>query len=382
MRGSVYRRGSTWTARWDLPGAGRHQRSKGGFATKRAAQAFVADQLARQGQGLVDSTETVGQFAVRWLEAIRSAPIAQSTWDGYETHWRIWLNPAIGHMRLSAVSAADLEALYSRIISEGRTARTARYVHATAHRMWRDAIRWGLVGRNPAAMAEPPAQERREQTTWTAEDTALFLEGLDGRWAPMFRFLADSVVRRSELIALRWPAVDLVDGTVTVVKGKTRAARRVISLTEETIDAVKLWRRRQAEERLTAGGSWAGEDRVWTWEDGRPIRPDWLSHQFVKVIAPVLDDDGDPVGPVLPAITLHELRHSWATQALERGVDLVVVQRRLGHSSIRVTADFYTRVPTEVDRAAARAVADAWRAHDAHEGGDGGGELTANPESR
>lgn len=372
MRGSVYRRGSTWTVRWDLPGPGRHQRSKGGFARQGDAERFLAEHLARLGQGIVDSTETVNQFAVRWLEAIRSAPIAPSTWAGYETHWRIWLQPAIGHMRMAAVTAADLEALYSKVLRQGRSPRTARYVHATAHRMWRDAIRWGLTVRNPAANAEPPAGEQRAKRAWTADQTATFLTAVEGtRWEGLWWLLCDSAIRRSELVALRWPSVDLTAGTVDVVQGKTRSARRTISLTSETVLALKQWKLKQTVERLRCGGGWLGDDRVWTWEDGRPIRGDWLSHLFADLIT--VEE------PAVPYITLHELRHSWATQALERGVPLAVVQQRLGHSSIRVTADFYTRVPTDVDRAAAEAVGGGWRAHDAHDKDDGEGEVVIRP---
>lgn len=94
-------------------------------------------------------------------------------------------------------------------------------------------------------------------------------------------------------------------------------------------------------------GGYEDHDLVVAWPDGRPVNPDILSRRFRRL--------SDRLK--LPAITLHDLRHAWATLALEAVVALKVVSQRVGHSSIKVTADVCTHVIDSVDREAAETVA-------------------------
>jgi len=87
---------------------------------------------------------------------------------------------------------------------------------------------------------------------------------------------------------------------------------------------------------------------MFTYADGRPIRPEYLSHRF-RTLVKELD---------LPPIRLHDLRHGAATLALASRTDLKVIQQMLGHSSIVTTADTYTSVLPETAHRAAQATAD------------------------
>ena len=87
---------------------------------------------------------------------------------------------------------------------------------------------------------------------------------------------------------------------------------------------------------------------MFTYADGRPIRPEYLTHRF-RVLIRELD---------LPPIRLHDLRHGAATLALASHTDLKVIQQMLGHSSIVTTADTYTSVLPETAHRAAQATAD------------------------
>lgn len=86
---------------------------------------------------------------------------------------------------------------------------------------------------------------------------------------------------------------------------------------------------------------------MFTWEDGRQLHPNVVTRTFERL--------GRQSG--LPPIRLHDVRHSYATAALEAGVPLKVVSERLGHASIAITGDVYSHVRPEVDQAAADLVA-------------------------
>jgi integrase len=105
---------------------------------------------------------------------------------------------------------------------------------------------------------------------------------------------------------------------------------------------------RRSDARARTGSGWRQGQSLFTYADGRPIRPEYLTHRF-RVLVSELD---------LPPIRLHDLRHGAATIALASRTDLKVIQQMLGHSSIVTTADTYTSVLPEAAHRAAQATAD------------------------
>jgi Arm DNA-binding domain/Phage integrase, N-terminal SAM-like domain len=156
MRGSVYKRGSTWTWHVDVgvdPVTGkRKQQTKGGFKTKRECQAALNDALAalRAGTLVKPSKRTLESFLVgEWLPALRN--LRPSTLSNYRTHIRTCVLPALGPIPLQQLSPAHLNAFYQALLSRGRlrdghgmAPKTVRNVHAILHRALKDAMRWGL----------------------------------------------------------------------------------------------------------------------------------------------------------------------------------------------------------------------------------------------
>ena len=144
MRGSIRKRGTTWTVVYDEPARDgwRKQRSKGGFATKRQASAFLTEQIARLGDGsyATPAKLTFGEFlADEWLVAVTSpcAPRASPPMKGRRLH----ITPAIGVVRLQALRGGHLNAMYAELERGGLPAVTRRLVHAVIHRAMRDAVR-------------------------------------------------------------------------------------------------------------------------------------------------------------------------------------------------------------------------------------------------
>ena len=95
------------------------------------------------------------------------------------------------------------------------------------------------------------------------------------------------------------------------------------------------------------GSCWPDTGLVFVWPDGSPVHPDVISRTYGR-IRQRLD---------LPPMKLHNLRHAWATAALQAGVDVKVVASRLGHSSTRITHDIYTAMVPSMDAAAAELIA-------------------------
>ncbi|HUF98449.1 MAG TPA: tyrosine-type recombinase/integrase, partial [Ilumatobacter sp.] len=129
---------------------------------------------------------------------------------------------------------------------------------------------------------------------------------------------------------------------------KSSADVRTISLDAATVATLKRWRTAQKAERLLMGEGWqGGHDRVVTEPDGSPVHPNTLSRRF-KALCVAAD---------LPAIRLHDVRHSYATAALAAGVPVKVLSARLGHADVGVTLKIYAHVMPGDDEAAADTVA-------------------------
>jgi integrase len=118
-----------------------------------------------------------------------------------------------------------------------------------------------------------------------------------------------------------------------------------VALDAETADLLRRHRRAQLEERMAAGPAWRNEDWIFCRPDGSHVPPMWLLARFRELA----------IAAGLPAIKLHEGRHTAATLGLEAGVPLKVVSDQLGHSGIGITGDLYTHVrPARHDEAAER----------------------------
>ncbi len=139
-----------------------------------------------------------------------------------------------------------------------------------------------------------------------------------------------------------------IDGHTQFSEPKTRRSRRTIDLDARTVEALRDWRSNQAEEREAWGPTWEDHGLVFTQPNGRPIDPD----RFTKLFRRLAKRAG------LPAIRLHDLRHSHATLLLASGVNPKVASERLGHHSTAFTLDVYSHVVPGMQSQAANHVSD------------------------
>ena len=119
----------------------------------------------------------------RWLPAIKTT-IRPSTWAGYEGHVRLHVVPRLGHLQLDQIGPAELNAFYAQLLENGKVSGrgglapgSVRHIHVALHRAFRDAVRWGDLGSNPAERCDPPRLTfgGNHMRTWTADQLSSFL---------------------------------------------------------------------------------------------------------------------------------------------------------------------------------------------------------------
>ncbi len=247
----------------------------------------------------------------------------------------------------------------------GLDPRTVAYIHTIIHRALKDAVRWDRLARNPADAADPPraGDKGGVVATWDGSTLRAFLgssraEG--DRLYPLWVLLATTGLRRGEALGLRWHDVDLDTGhlrvmqtvvqtqsTVALGLPKTAQGRRSVSLDPATVSVLRAHRARMHQDRLLVGPDFEDRGLVFHHPDGLWLRPNGVSDAFLRRVARY----------GLPRLTLHGLRHTWATLALEDGVHPRVVQERLGHSTVAITLGIYSHVSPRLHDEAANRVA-------------------------
>jgi integrase len=383
-RGSIRRRGPTWTVTVDVgrdPTTNRRrQTSKGGFKTRKEANRWLTDVLARVDQRtwVTPTKETTGAYLLGWLAAIRTSK-KPSTYESYERLVRTHLLPRIGHIYLDQLGPGHLSAAYADMEQFGRLDRTGglsprmvHYAHTVLRKALADAVEEGRLARNVAALGTVrnrlPKARRPEHRTWTAEELARFLGHVSGDpLYPALLLAATTGLRRGELLGLRWVDIDLGRGRAAVrqtlgairdvdtgtgthrpVFGTPKTDReRTVPLPAPTVAALRTHRQRHRAERLHVGPDFTDLGLVFCEPDGSPIHPERFAKRFTVRVRQA----------GVPAIRFHDLRHTWATLALQAGVHPKVVQEILGHSSIAITLGTYSHAIPSMQEQAADTVA-------------------------
>lgn len=358
MRGHVERKGKRYYVVIEAdrdPDGKRKRQWHSGYKTKRDAERALIEMLSRleRNEYVSPSQLTVERFLLdEWLPTRRDR-VRASTLSLYTMNVEKYVAPRLGSKLLQQLSPADLNIFYTSLREGGTRGRplspsSVRNVHATLHRALAGAQRWGHVTRNVASLADPPRVARTHMLTWSAEELRSFLDhARDERLYAGYVLLATTGMRRGEALGLRWRSVDLdrarvsvstslvvVDAGVVFQEPKTASGRRTVPIPAETVAALKAHRKTQLAEKMLLGPGYSDDDLVFCREDGTRLHPTMFSRRFDQLAH----------SAELRRIRLHDLRHTFATLALQAAVPVKIVSEILGHASVTVTYDTYSHV--------------------------------------
>jgi len=377
-----YRSGQVvWFYQFDRPGSTREQRGRvteSGFATKREAEDVEAIRrteeqrkrdLAKAGASVAPLPMTLSMLLEEFFRQHVDEKLAPKTIERYHEQ-AAYLDPELLRMPIAEITSLHLTREWNRLSERGGhhrrskrprplSAKTVLNIAGVVSSAFARAIRWGLISTNPATNSEPPRVKKHYGIALTAAQQAMTFGAASGPWwlaGISWRFAAGLGARRGEVLALRWS--DIRDGRATIARSLTQTKQvlkfketktgrpRVVKIPESALATIEAHRKQQDEFRRQFGPDYRADlDLIFANPDGTPLKPDSVSATVSLLFRRLKLPKG---------ASLHSLRHTHTSHLLADGVPLPVVSARLGHSSVRVTAEIYSHMIHGQDDEAAR----------------------------
>jgi integrase len=339
------------------------KRRTGYARTETAARRLLRDMLnrAESGAPVLDVRGTVAAYAGVWLSDRAGRRRSASTVREYRRRLEGYVLPAIGGVKVAALSVLDVEDVLDRMAAAGLSESTIRGTRNALSAMLADAVRSRLLAANVARTARLPEQSRgaRVRVVPQPADVVRLLDSTEGTdLGALVALLAATGARVGEALAAAWADVDFDAGTWRIVRTVTRDSRgaavlgsrtktgegRTVALPADVVGQLRAQRGRVAASRLALGELWNDVDLVFPSAVGTVRDPNNVRSELRKA------------APWFPG-SFHGLRHAFATAAVSVLPSDAAVAKVLGHRRRATTTDLYGHLRGDDSRAVAETVA-------------------------
>ncbi len=315
----------------------------------------------------VDLTEecrmTLGEWMDKWMDEYMIFTIKENTIKGYRSQIDHQIKPFIGHKQLASLTTADIQKFYNKIKKEGRvhphpihghvlSDSMVRKIHMMLHEAMEVAVRERYIVRNPTDNTTIPKKTTTEKQVLDDSQLNRFLEAIQGEpyWHDFFYVEVMTGLRRGEICGIKWSDIDFNEGTLCIKRSVSTKEGGGVSIGETKTDAgvrtiimppsvaTLLWKKRS-----DAINEWVFPHYT---NPSDPLHPS-SAYKKLKTLLKRLE---------LPLLRFHDLRHTFATQATDGGVDPKTLAGILGHTDASFTLDTYTHVTSDMQRGASAIV--------------------------
>ena len=312
---------------------------------------------AELGSARMSSTILFADYMLNWLSIIKSS-VEEVTYAGYEGVVTKRIVPYFRKMgvTLGNLTALDIERFYEYCFNTlGIKGSTVQHYHANLHKALKYAVKHNLIDSNPMERVERPKSQKFVGSFYSITELERLFQAVKGDPVEFPVLMAAFYgLRRSEIMGLRWQAIDFVGNTImidhTVVqfrsKGKTKVVQkdrtknvsscRSLPLVPQYRDLLLRMQERQEQCRKLCGNCYIESDYIYVNDLGEPYQPNFVSQHFRALLEK----------NQLRVIRFHDLRHTCASLLLKNGVSMKEIQEWLGHSNFSTTANIYAHLDT------------------------------------
>jgi integrase len=330
---------------------------------------------------LQDDKRTVKEYLEEWLKHIE-LEVKPRTIESYTWLCNKYVIPSVGGVKLVKLAPQHVRKLIQDQ-HEKVSAVSANKCRAVLSQAMRQAVRDGLIHRNPCDATKPLKTEKRKDVQWSNDEVMLFLSvARTHRLYAAFYLALSTGMRRGEVLGLRWQDVEgdtayirqnliSLAGNYAFSTPKTASSVRRIMLDPETMATLEEHRLKQRSEAKDLGNKWQADkhlDLVFTSDEGTPLHPRnfdrvWYTLQDKARVAykelgqtdeeKAAREKQTQEGKVLPHIRFHDLRHMHVSLLNKAGVDARTIADRIGHTDAAFTLQRYAHVFEDQRKAAA-----------------------------
>ena len=294
-----------------------------------------------------------GEWIDFWYKYFSSPKLRPTTQATYENRIYGHIIPSVGKIPLSKLTQNDLQQFYAKLKRTGRKVnvelkgtgvsdRMVRSCHALCRSSLEKAVEEGLITRNPSIGCKLPPKKNGEMKVLTQNEIVRLLNhAYDEGYYEMFLLELTTGMRRGEILGLKWRDLNLETGELNIkrqltTKGisvpKTKSSIRTVLLPPDMLDLLR-------EMKKTAKYDWIFPSPV---KEGEPRNPTAITKRFRIMLERAH----------CKHVRFHDLRHTFATMALENGMDVKTLSAMIGHVSSETTLNIYSHV-TDTMRAQA-----------------------------
>lgn len=294
-----------------------------------------------------------------YLETYKRNDLKPSTYTGYETVLRGHIKgSALGRMNLSNIRPANIQSFYNQKLKAGLSVKSVWQMRNLISTALKQAVREGYIEKNPDEYIVLPKKQRYEPTILTSEEIRKIVE--EAKDDPLYPIVVTALftgMRKGELMALQWKNVDFQnrrifveynlgvllhqegqDGkyhnTYELVSPKSKKSKRYVPMVDTVVEALKIQRERQEYNKRRYAEIYVESDFTFTEADGEIVNQKRFMNEYHSFLKKYGVSD----------CRFHDLRHSFASLMLQRGVDIKTLSDILGHSQISTSLDLYTHV--------------------------------------
>ena len=291
-------------------------------------------------------------YMKKWLKMISSS-VEPTTLNGYQgvINGRMTDYFKNTKITLQNIKPKHIQEFYQYLLDEGLCGNTVKHYHANIRKALQYAMKTDIILSNPADKVDLPKIEEYKPKFYTSDEVKTLLNEVIGTKLKI-PVMIDCFYgfRRSEVIGLKWSAVDFENDTITIDhtitqsngkliirdKTKTKSSKRTLPLEPIVKSFLIELKEKQKNNRELCGDSYNKDYLEYICVDncGNIIRPDYVTETFLKLLK----------RKNLKIIRFHDLRHTCASILLKNGANMKEIQAWLGHSNYNTTANLYVHL--------------------------------------